>query len=121
MTKKLKMLIAAVLVMTAVLGISGTAKAEEPVVGCASYDDSTTCTGEGGGGAYDPSGNGSEGGNSYPDYPDGATCYDQCVQNDPTSSDPNRNQLFCFSSCLGGDTSVNTPNGPKQPIVNRVF
>jgi len=49
MTKKLKMLIAAVLVMTALLGTSVTAQAEEPVDGCMLYDYITTCTGGGGG------------------------------------------------------------------------
>ena len=67
MTKKLKMLIAAVLVMTALLGTSVTAQAEERVNGCLnSPGDSPLCTYGGGGLASGPDGTGGYNGPNLP-------------------------------------------------------
>lgn len=76
------------------------------------YDDGSSdngmCTDAGGGGDYSgpivtPI--------SPPEPGDTAGCYDFC-----TTQLPGASGAFCRASCSGGDTSVNTPNGPQQPV-----
>jgi hypothetical protein len=91
-------------IMTALMGMSALPARADITNGSCDYTVDDEC---GGGGGYSapivtPI--------SPPDPGDAAGCYDFCMTL-PGASGP-----FCTASCSGGDVTVNTPNGPQQPI-----
>ena len=94
-------------IVTILMGVSALPARADITDGSCDYSDDGEC---GGGGDY-------AGGPPVvtpitpPDPGDAAGCYYFCTTQLPGASGP-----FCRASCSGGDTSVNTPNGPQQPV-----